>query len=170
MCMTGLGDGIRLLTTYGLAFLSYIPAVSPGTTGSLLQTRKLMNILGVTFFIALPNISFPGSGLIFHIMCTLWSICHQSAIKIWFFYNVLTRLPTSDSSLELHFKQNCTIPPIPPLLTWQTRPKSNPRAVLRGWFGGQHWLKSHTGKKCPNSSLQEVRVQTENSEQCGKEV
>lgn len=37
-------------------------------------------------------------------------------------------------------------PPIPPLLTWQTRPESNPRAVLRGWFWGQ-WLAEEPQRK-----------------------
>lgn len=50
MCTRGLGDGIRVLTTYGPSFLSSIPAVSTGTMGPLLQTGKLMNILGVKCF------------------------------------------------------------------------------------------------------------------------
>lgn len=36
MCTRGLGDGIRVLTTYGLASLSTVPAVSTGTIGSIL--------------------------------------------------------------------------------------------------------------------------------------
>lgn len=150
MCMRGLGDGIRVLTTYGPSFLSSIPAVSTGTMGSLLQTGKLMNKLGVkSFYSPLPFITCFGPNLSYcvHTWKYLSSTCCQNDI----FYSVLTCLPTSKSSLELHFKLNGTIPPpIPPLLTWQTRPESNPRAVLRGWFGGQHGLKSHTGKKCLN--------------------
>ena len=49
MCMRGLEDGIRVLTTYGLAFLASIPAVGAETMGSLLQTGKLMNSLNLFF-------------------------------------------------------------------------------------------------------------------------
>lgn len=144
MCTGGLGDGIRVLTTYGPSFLSRIPAVSTGTMGSLLQTGKLMNILGVKCF----YLTF--RYLICHIVCTHGSICHQPAARMIF--------STVFWPVYLHpiavwnFISNSMVPspPIPPLLTWQTRPESNPRAVLRGWFGGQRGLKSHTGKKCLN--------------------
>lgn len=69
MCMRGLEDGIRVLTTYGLAFLSNIPAVSTGTMGSLLQTGKIINILGVKCFYSFKY-SAPGPGLICHILHT----------------------------------------------------------------------------------------------------
>lgn len=160
MCMRGLEEGIRVLTTYGLAFLSSIPAVSTGTMGSLLQTGKLMNILGVKCFYSFKY-SVPGSGLICHILHTHWSINDVSD-------RVVTCLPTSKSSLELHFKLDRTIPPIPPLLTWQTRPESNPRAVLWGWFGGQ-WLAGEPRRK-EKSEFSAVKVQTENLKQPGKKV
>lgn len=71
----------------------------------------------------------------------------------------LTRLPTSKGSLELHFHP----PPISPLLTWQTRPESNPRAVLRGWFWGQ-WLAEEPQRK-EMSEFCAAKVQTGNSKQ-----
>lgn len=80
MCTKGLWDGIRVLTPYGLAFLSSIPAVSTGTIGSHLQTGKLINILGVECFESI-NYSGPGSGLNLR---THERVCHQSAAKSTF--------------------------------------------------------------------------------------
>lgn len=83
MCMRGLEDGIRVLATYGLAFLSGVPAVGTGTMGSLLQTGKLVNTFEVKCFyrfkysvpLLRPNLPYPAHTL---------KYLHQSATKMMF--------------------------------------------------------------------------------------
>lgn len=141
MCTRGLEDGIRVLPTYGLAFLPSIPAVSAGTMGSLLQTGELMNILGVKCFIAL-NIQYLVQALL-AISCihteVFSSVCYQNDA----FCRVLTCLPTSRGSLELHFQLDRTIPPrfLP---CWHDKRGQSliPGLCYEGDSGVNDWLKS----------------------------
>lgn len=150
MCMRGLEDGIRVLTTYGLAFLSSLPAVSTATMGSLLQRGKLMNILGVKCSYSFKY-SVPASGLICIILHIHWSIFINLLVK-WCFLQGSDLFAYIQEQFGTSFQTGSYHPPrfLP---CWHDKRGQSliPELCYEGDSGVNDWPKSPRGKKCLSS-------------------
>lgn len=161
MCTGGLEDGIRVLPTYGRAFLPSGPAVSAGTMGSLVQTGEFMYIFGVKCFIAL-NIQLLVQAL-FAISCVhtevFSSVCYQNDV----FCRGTDPFTYIQGQFGTSFPTGSYHPPPPRFLPcWHDKRGQSliPGLCYEGDSGVNDWPKSPRGKKCLNSVQPRCRRET----------